>query len=102
VLSPIRARLHRPWHVADEGDVLRDSLFGTYVTVHRLRACLISFCGGNKRVFVVLKSSSTLSGGGLQSARAQVVQLAPNVWNRKVLRVFGKRGLPLKDAAPLA
>jgi len=40
--------------------------------------------------------------GCLQSARAQVVQLAPNVRNRKVLRVLGKRGLPLKDATPLA
>ena len=102
MLSPTRARLHRPWHVADEGDVLRDSLFGTYLTVHRLRGCLISFCGGNKRVFWYCSHPQLLSGGGLQSARAQVVQLAPNVWNRKVLRVFGKRGLPLKDAAPLA
>jgi hypothetical protein len=39
--------------------VLRDSLFGTYVTFHRLRACLISFFGGSKKSFLVLKSSST-------------------------------------------
>jgi hypothetical protein len=38
----------------------------------------------------------------VQSAHAQVVQLAPKVRNRNVLRVSGNRGLPLKDAAPFA
>ena len=38
----------------------------------------------------------------LRPAPAQTVQLAPKVRNRNVLRVSGKRGLPLNEAAPLA
>jgi hypothetical protein len=38
----------------------------------------------------------------LQFAHAQVVQLAPNVRNKNVLRASGKIGLPLNDASPFA
>ena len=61
----------------------------------------------HKRVAVAIRIDELRSGvgsgdGEMSDRRIQYVDIAPNVRNRKVLRVARKRGLPLNDAAPFA